>query len=178
MKVKTMVGTLIFLIVLNIGVLGTIVYLNVADRQPPIARFMNPEPGFEPPFTRQFEGADDLSPEQQRKLRELVRTYQAEIEPLQEEIQVLENEMFTLLIKSEGTLPDSVRSIMREIADFRLEIGEHALESLQDAKEFLSEDQQRVFIRQIMSAGQGRVRGPGLDRPDLPMRNNPPFDNR
>ncbi|NGP75131.1 periplasmic heavy metal sensor [Balneolaceae bacterium YR4-1] len=175
MKVKTIAGALIFLVVLNIGLLGTIVYLHVADQRPPIARLLNPEPKYEPPFASHFEKIENLSPEQQQKLTQLVKSYRAEIEPLREEIRLREEEMFNALINQEGVDSVSSQQTLREIADLRLEIGKHALESLQSAKTFLSEDQQRIFIKRIMSAGRSNGPGPnGINPPQL----NRPFKNQ
>ncbi|MDX1671344.1 MAG: hypothetical protein R3211_03325 [Balneolaceae bacterium] len=174
MKVKTMVGALIFLIVLNIGLLGTIVYLHVADRQPPIARFLDPKPTFDPPFTQQFEGVEELTTEQRQKLQSLLKSYRSEIEPLQEKVRALEQKMFNSLIENDSTHFDEIQDIMRSLAEVRLKMGEHALESLQKAKSFLSEKQQRIFIRQIMSAG----RGPGPNGSTPPLRRNRPVDNQ
>lgn len=177
MKVKTMVGTLIFLIVLNIGVLGTIVYLNVADRQPPIARFLNPEPRFEPPFAGQFEQIQNLTPDQQQKMVQLVESYQSDIDPLQRELQTLEQEMFRLLIDQETIDSVEAEEILQKIADLRLEISKHALESLKESKTFLTKEQQNSFIRRIMSTGRRPNIGPGPNGPNPPMLNRP-FDNQ
>lgn len=177
MKVKSMVGTLIFLIVLNIGVLGTIVYLSVADRQPPIARFLNPEPRFEPPFAGQFEQIENLTPEQRQKMVQLIQSYQSEIEPLQEDIRVLEQEMFQLLVDQEEVDSIGTENILREIATIRLEISKHALESLQRSKTFLTEEQQETLIRKIMSTGRRPNFSPGPNGPNPPMLNRP-FDNQ
>ncbi|MDX1638092.1 MAG: hypothetical protein R3281_08995 [Balneolaceae bacterium] len=174
MKVKTMVGALIFLIVLNIGLLGTIVYLHVTDRKPPIARFMDPKPKFEAPFTQPFDSVENLSAEQRKKLVQVLQSFRTEVEPQREQILRLEEKMFTVLIEQDSSSTDSIRNTMREIAEIRLQIGDQALESLQEAKKFLSERQQRIFIRRIMSAG----RGPGPDGPTPLMRNQRPFDNR
>lgn len=177
MKVKTIVGTLIFLIVLNIGVLGTIVYLNMADQQPPIARFLNPEPRFEPPFAGEMERIDNLTPEQQQKMVQLIQSYRSDIEPMQEEIRKLEQEMFQLLVDQEEVDSIGTENILREIAAIRLEISKHALESLQRSKTFLTEEQQETFIRRIMSTGRRPNFGPGPNGPNPPMLNRP-FDNQ
>ncbi|NBC26549.1 MAG: periplasmic heavy metal sensor [Bacteroidetes bacterium] len=177
MKVKTMVGTLIFLIVLNIGVLGTIVYLHMAGQQPPIARFLNPEPRFEPPLAGEMERVDNLTPEQQQKMVQLVQSYQSEIEPLQEEIRVLEQEMFQLLVDQEEVDSVGTDDILRKIAEVRLEISKRALESLQRSKTFLTKEQQNSFIRRIMSTGRRPNLGPGPNGPNPPMLNRP-FDDQ
>jgi Spy/CpxP family protein refolding chaperone len=177
MKVKTMVGTLIFLIVLNIGVLGTIVYLNIADQQPPIARFLNPEPRFEPPFAGQLEQIENLTPEQQQKMVQLVESYQSDIESLQKEIHALEQEMFQMLINEEKIDPMETEEILQKIAEFRLQISKHALESLKKSKTFLTEEQQETFIRRIMSTGRKPNLGTGPNGPNPPMLNRP-FDDQ
>ena len=174
MKVKTLVGALIFLIVLNIGVVGTIVYLHVTDQRPPISRFFEGSPRFDPPFAQQMEEVERLTPEQRQQLIQMFQSFRQKIEPIHQEVEVLEQRLVEILASSDSTDTGEVRRIMRQIAELRLEIGGHVLDNLQQAKTFLSEEQQRVFIRRIISAGPpSRMEGPpfpGTPRRELERR--------
>ena len=172
-----MVGALIFLIVLNIGLIATIVYLQVSDRQPPIARFLEPTRTIDPPFTREFNADDSLNTQQRQKLLQLMKSFRSDVEPLQQEIRKLERNLFNTLLNQDEANSQEARNIIREIAQIRIKIGDHALESLQQSRNFLTLEQQRIFIHSIMSAGRERVPGPGIESPKPPFKKNKPFDN-
>ncbi|PWN07040.1 Spy/CpxP family protein refolding chaperone [Rhodohalobacter mucosus] len=185
MKVKTLAGVLIFLIVLNISVIGTIVYLHVTNGTPPVARLMDGNPGFTPPYVESIEQMENMTPGQRRQLFQLVESFREKVQPMHDEVQMIDKEMRDLLITSDQIPNKKVEELMRKKADLQFEIGKHVLDNLQRSKSFLTQEQQRMFIDRIMSAGPrsgmgsppgtsvpgpGAVPGPGMMRGE--------FDNR
>ena len=175
MKVKTLVAALIFLIVLNVSVVGTIVYLHITEITPPIAKLMDGNPNFTPPFVQQFDEMENLTPQQRRELFQTIQTFRRNVQPLHDQVEAIEKEMLGLLMNDDSIPEEEVHRMMRQIADLRFEIGKYVVDNLQESKRFLSQEQQRIFIQRILSAGPRA----GMNGPHVPRMEgvpNPKFD--
>jgi len=167
MKVKILVGILVFLIVVNLATLGSFLYMQW--RNPP-----------QPEFQRMGQGPRvelNLDKSQRQQLRALLREFRTETEPLNDQIHQVEDEIFALL-QEDAVDPGQVEDKLKEIAALRLEINKRIIEKFHETREFLSPVQQQHFYRSLMQARPGPM-GPGprfqRGRPGPPFH-NPPID--
>lgn len=167
MKIKILVGILVFLIVVNLAALGSFLYMQW--RNPPLPEFqrMGQGPRFEL----------NLDKSQRQQLRTLLKEFRTETKPLNDQIHQLEDEIFELL-QEDAVDPGRVEDKLKEIAALRLEISHRIIAKFYETREFLSPVQQRHFYRSLMQARPGPM-GPGPrfqgGRPNPPLH-NPSFD--
>ena len=164
MKIKVLIGTLVFLIVINLATIGSFLYY---QWQNPAERPFPPRPGMQPP--RELE----LDKAQRRQMRDLFLQFKTETEPLQNQIRDLENEIFSML---QEDAPDSglINEKLQKIAALRLEVSKKIIDKFYDTREFLSPRQQKHFFNALMKerAGpmgpEGRFRKGRPGPPDMP----------
>ncbi len=167
MKLKILVGILIFLIILNLATIGSYIYFQINKPESPHAEdFQPPGPGsgqFGPPPRLQ------LDQQQRQQLRALLWEFKEDTQSLEEEILQLQGKIFQLM-QRESVPEKEIYEKLADIANLRLEISKKATQKLINAKEFLTPVQQEHFYRAlIMHAGPGkpgphRHRGRGMHR--------------
>jgi uncharacterized membrane protein len=160
MKLKILLGVLVFLIVLNLATIGTFLYLHFTRPAPPpfLATEMEPESAgpMRPPRLRHF------PPEQRKELVGLLEEFRNETSALRLRAMDLEGEAFDLMQKD--PFPAArVDSLLREISATRLEISRTAVRKLVKAKTILPPEEQRIFFDAILQArpSHGPLHGPG-----------------
>src|SRR6266849_1587883 len=105
MKMKLLVGSLVFLIVINLATIGTFVYVRFIHRPPPVmAGFDGPFHG--PPPLR------DIDEGQRKKVMELMESLRDETAELNEKAGRLERHTFELL-QATPTPEDSIDQTLK-----------------------------------------------------------------
>jgi len=162
MKVKILIGVLLFLIAVNLVTIGSYVYLrfrhdndNAWKREHYDHRLRNKKPDLR------------LDAKQKKQLFSLFQSFRSETDSLRQQIGSLEGQTFDL-IQRDPVPMDSVKQNLQRIADIRYDISLHIIQKLMEAKSFLNPDQQHEFYKAIMRA-----------RPDHPKAASapPPPDN-
>ena len=151
MKVKIVVGILVFLIVLNVAALGTFIYYGHFSRPPmppaPVSRGASPErsaPG-SGPWLRH------LPHKERGELFNLLEEFQRETRDLRTRALSLEDEAFGLMQRD--PVPTArVDSLLSEISAARLEISRIAARKLIVSRTVLRPEQQRMFFDAILGA--------------------------
>ncbi len=161
MKLKILVGLLVFLVVLNLAALGTFM-VGYFSRPPgpPMPGLHGDLPergahGGERPWLRR------LPHKERDELFDLLKEFQRETHDLRVRAHSLEGEAFGLMQRD--PVPTArVDSLLAEISAARLEISRIAARKLIDAKTVLRPEQQRMFFDAILGArpAPGELRGP------------------
>lgn len=169
MKIKLLVGALIFLIVINLVTIGTFIYLQFNEKEEGRFKFRSQDSLMIPPFLHPDEIGEKLTIEQKEKLFGLFNNFRKESEDTQLKIQEVQDELIEIL-RSETFNEDEVNEQLNEIAQLRLEISIKAVSNLKKAKSFLSPEQFENFLHAIM-----QFRPMMHPRMGPPFRNGPPF---
>jgi uncharacterized membrane protein len=169
MKLKILVGVLVFLIVLNLATIGTFVFMHFNRPAPPQAPFPGMVPQGRP--SGRAPRLRHLAPERREGLVGLLREFRTETAALRERTSDLEGEVFVLL--QLDPVPEArVDSLLREISATRLEVSRIAARKLTQAKAILPPEERRLFFDAILEARPAH-------RPmDGPGRGERPFEGR
>ena len=164
MKVKILVGALLFLIAVNLATIGSYVYFRFsANNSRP---FFNREYMSRQPFGRGPGPRLQLDRQQRQQLFKLLSEFRKETEPQRKNIDSLEKETFRLMQKSPVPM-DSIDANLKHIADIRFEISQQIIKKLMTAKSYLTPRQQHQFYNAIMRARAERSNMP--PPPDSPL---------
>lgn len=163
MKLKILIGLLVVLIALNLGTIGSYLYLQLGKERD--------KKEFRPPYTGYFEPHKrpelNLDRGQRRQLAVLLREFYRESKDRRLEIRQLEFDIFNSL-QNENVNDEQIKKNLRKISDLRFEISQMAIQKMREAKQFLSPEQQRRFFNAIMekqssmSEGRGHIKGPNF----------------
>ena len=152
MKVKVLVGVLVFLIAVNLGTIGSYVYFQLTGNNQrqgfgKLEEFPEPLPsGMELHLNRQ----------QRHQLMSVLRNFNAESREARIQIRELEGEIFRYM--QEDPVPlEKVEQNLKKMSDLHLEVTQMAVKKMIDAKQFLTPQQQRRFFISIMR-----------ERPEMP----------
>ncbi len=143
MKMKILVGVLVFLILINLATIGTHLYLRFFHHGAEPPGHM-PPPGHLPPMLEQ------MNEEQRHKLFALMDSFHDETDGLRKHTDEIEGETFKLL-QENPVQHDKVDAKLKELADARLEISRKAVGKMIEAKSFLTPEQQQHFFDAVMS---------------------------
>ncbi len=172
MKMKMLIGVLIFLILINLATIGTFLYVRFSHHRPPMM------PGFDdhlppPPLMNIDEG-------QREKVMKLMEELQNETTELREKADKLERRTFELMEKTPAS-EDSIDQNLSALSSVRLELSRRFTMKLLGMKSFLTPEQQRVMFRSIGKEHHGpgngppvRPRGPEPGGRDFPPPGPPP----
>jgi Spy/CpxP family protein refolding chaperone len=163
MKIKLLVGALVFLIVVNLVTIGSFFYFQW-QKPPRDDRPFGPPPAMM-----------DLRPEQHQQLREKMQQFMTKTRPQKEKISQLTEEILQLL-QSDPVDKDAINSKMQEISQLRLELSYKAIDQFIEMKTFLSPEQQKHFFRQLMETRPMPGRGPGMEDPSQRGDRRLPFE--
>jgi Spy/CpxP family protein refolding chaperone len=175
MKIKILIGVLLVLIVINLGTIGTYLYLQLSrDKNPPWSQ------------TRQRSFPHDQRPEmkldkqQRQQLRNLLMEFRQENQETRSQIRELERITFDLLQK-ENVPVSQINQNLKQLSDQRLKLMEAAVEKMIKAKSFLNPEQQKRFFDFIMESRPAIPAGPrsqpGGPQPAAPQPGGPPAND-
>ncbi len=148
MKIKVLVGVLIFLIVINLATIGSYVYLKITNepnRHMPLMPLVEGPERPLPPDRPELK----LNKGQREKLINLLRSFREKTIGLRQQMRKLEDDTFVLLQK-DTVSPKQVDANLQKISEIKLEISKEAVNKLIDAKKFLSPEQQKHFYNALM----------------------------
>jgi Spy/CpxP family protein refolding chaperone len=170
MKIKILIGILLVLIVINLGTIGTYLYLQL-NRTKNIPRW---DQSRRPPFPSDHRSEMNLNKQQRHQLRNLLQEFQRENEDIRNQIWELERTTFDLL-QQENIPQNQVDLNLKQLSDYRLKLMTAAVEKMIKAKSFLNPEQQKHFFDFIMESRPappfGRKPGAGSPAPaDLDER--------
>ncbi|NOX35941.1 MAG: hypothetical protein GXO78_00235 [Calditrichaeota bacterium] len=181
MKLKVIVGILVFLIAVNLATLGSYIYYRWQE-QKQMNRFqelvgrdgMLHRPGRRGPIPR-----IRLKPDQKQQLRHLMQNLQRQLAPDYQEMQQYQEKVFQALVADRPQL-DSIQHYLKAIQDIQFRIKWATVRQLQQARSFLSEEQFRQLVRAAVMLPEGGRRhwhrpgrlhgGAGMNNP---IMNNP-----
>ena len=164
MKLKILVGLLVFLILVNLATIGSYVYFKWHRG--------NERPEGPPPPPRAQELLSKMSEDQRKKLHDLIEQFDKDSQEKREQLRKLEGETFSI-IRTDSTSADKLNANLAEISRIRLELSQLAAQRLMDAKSFLTAEQRELFFGATTMGGgpgPGHMPGPGPGR-----RPGPPF---
>jgi hypothetical protein len=149
MKLKVLVGALVFLIVVNLATIGTFLYVHFTRRPfPPAAE----APEFPPrDASMRRPGLHRLPTEDREALAGLLNEFHSETEDLRTKLRALEGGVFDLMEKDPVPVA-RVDSLLEEISRVRFEISRIATRKLIEAKGILPPEEERVFFDAILQA--------------------------
>jgi Spy/CpxP family protein refolding chaperone len=165
MKVKVLIGILIFLVVINLATIGSFLYYQwqkpVEITFPPLRQGMQPLHEL------------NLDRAQRHQLRNLLLEFKAETKSLNDQVRVLEEEIFAML-QEDTSEHDLIDEKLEKIAGLRLEISKKIIDKFYNTRNFLSPMQQKHFFNALMKERPGLM-GPGPRfRKGRPGPANPP----
>jgi len=165
MKIKLLIAALVLLIAINLGTLGSYLYVQYFKPKKPSPVEMFGRPHF-PAERRPDLG---LKKEQREKLRNLLMEFAEETQSLRRQVMELEQETF-LLMQQTPVPMDTVDQRLQEISDIRLQIMKKAIKKMIHAKSFLTPEQQHHFFKAItfLRPGLHEGRRPSGGRPPKP----------
>jgi uncharacterized membrane protein len=153
MKIKVLVGVLVFLVVLNLATIGTFLYMHFTRPEPaPVAG----NPGFSPregfPIERMRKPWLHRLPSENREaLVGVLEELRAETQDLRDKMRGFEDEAFGLMQRDPVPV-ERVDSLLAVISQTRLEIGRIAARKLIEAKGVLPPEEERFFFEAILEA--------------------------
>jgi len=164
MKLKVLVGALVFLIVLNLATIGTFLYMHFTRPElPPMAD----GPGFPPRdhASMRKPWLHRLPSENREALVGLLDELRSETEDLRTKMRDLEGGVFDLM-QSDPVPEARVDSLLAEISEVRLEISRIATRKLIEAKGVLPPEEERIFFDAILQARPAPHFSQGMRRGD------------
>jgi uncharacterized membrane protein len=180
-KIKLLIGVLVFLIVLNLATIGSFVYLQWSrgrDNGPILVPA--PEVSRRGQEGRRMERGTRLRKDKRNELWRLLEEFRAETEALGGRVRDLERQSFGLM-QRDPVPRDSLDSLLEEISAVRLEISRRAADKLIEASVHLTPEQQRYFYAAVLTAGDlrgSRYGKPGMGAPDRLRRRQGPNEHR
>lgn len=157
MKIKILIGILLVLIAINLGTIGTYLYLQL-NRDKNIPHWDQSRRSHFPPNHRP---EMKLDKQQRHQLRNLLQEFQQENQDIRNQIWELERTTFDLL-QQENIPQNQVNQNLKQLSDYRLKLMTAAVEKMIKAKSFLNPEQQKHFFDFIMES-----------RPAPPFRREP-----
>jgi uncharacterized membrane protein len=173
-KLKLLIGVLVFLIVLNLATIGSFVYMRWTSEPPDLVPPAPPSQGEiemgrpGPRGTRPHERFR-LRPEERAELGRLLAELRSETADLELRIAELERQVFER-VQEQPVDRDEIDSLLTEISAARLAISRAAADKLIEAKAHLTPDQQELFYRAILHARSQSRAGDGRFHGERPFR--------
>jgi Spy/CpxP family protein refolding chaperone len=173
MKIKLLVGGLVFLIVINLATIGTFLYLQF-NKSEQRFKYRAQDSLMIPPFLHPDSRGERLNREQRQKLFGMFEKFRKETRDVNEEIKVVQEEIKDLLM-NETVDEAELNKKMQKVAGLRLDISRKAVKNIIEAKSFLTPEQVEHFVRAIMHFRPPR--GGGMP-PDFKRRQRDPLKRR
>jgi uncharacterized membrane protein len=158
MKIKILIGVLVFLILVNLATIGTFLWVLARGRPPGDVR--GPWPGRQRMNAPFAEGRrmGHLPPEQREQLEALLQGLREETVDMRKQIHDLEAQTFSLM-KRDPVPVERVDSLLEELSDARLAMSKITARKLIEARSFLSPEEQGIFFNALMEPRQGMLEG-------------------
>lgn len=163
MKLKILIGLLIFLIVVNLATIGSYIYFRTDDGGDRII------PRFGDGFPSKFQKPPhlNLDREQMHQLLELRMGFERDTRELSEQIRKLREDIFQML-KNDPVSLEEIEQKLQEISRLRMQIDKAAINKLIEAQEYLTPVQRDHFLRFLLKE-------PRLLNDKSPFRGKPGF---
>ena len=159
MKLKILIGVLIFLILVNLATIGSFVYMQFSGNKDDQSVSFRGSPNQPPP---PGELILKLSRKQNEQLKNMLDTFQLKVYPYKEQIRILDNKTYQLLIQNPVT-ESELNENLKKISDIKLKISRLAMQNMLDAKSILSPEQLELFYNAVIRpVPQGPVPGQGI----------------
>ncbi len=168
MKIKILVGILVFLIVLNLVVLGHYIYYQILEP----SRALTPSRS---EMMKMPKHRLHLDKEQRIQMLKLRQRFRGEIEPLRLQIVRLRGEIAEQLTNNRVDWEKIDRNL-QEIGRLQAEIEKKAIVMLLETRQFLKADQIKIIYRWMTSSMQ-RHHMPHRPMPPKPPVNENPKPN-
>ena len=157
MKVKVIVGVLIFLITVNLATLGSYIYYRWQE-QKQIAQLQEfagrdgifPRSGRRGPMPR-----IRLKSDQKQQLRRLIQELQQQLAPDYLKVQQYQQKVFHALVADRPPM-DSIQHYLKAIQNIQFRIKWATVQQIQQARSFLNEDQYRQLVRAAVMLPDGK----------------------
>lgn len=153
MKLKILIGVLVFLIVVNLATIGSYIYFRMQHKQVE----------FIPDFPERFSRPPhlDLDREQRQQLLDLRMSFEKDTREISEEIRKTRREIYEIL-KQDTVSMDIVEEKLGQVASLRMQIERIAIKKLVVARNYLSPQQMDHLYRfLLMESPQQMRRDPG-----------------
>ena len=157
MKIKVLIGILVFLILLNLATIGTWVYLHFIS--PPEPKF--PESGWKwnrPPMPRLRPPIHHLPLEQQQKLRSLLKELRQAKRPLESELRELHFQLREALQDTNVSM-DSLQTLLDSLAAVQRQINEVVIQHFLKARQLLPAEQYQQLLNHLRLPRNPFIRG-------------------
>lgn len=175
MKIKALVGILVFLIVINVAAIGTFLYVHFTAPDDRDARFGRPGPrGMHGgPFGGGHPLAD-LPDDQRQLLFDMMREFRESSHDHMQRAHELEDQAFELM-RQDDVPKAQVDSLLEEIASIRVQVAKDATTRLLEVRGDLTPEQREHLYNAILrmrpkmgpdGPGQGRRGGRGRRPPN------------
>lgn len=174
MKRDWLIYLVMFSLALNLGTIGTIVYLRYQDQQKLAAGPAPPPPAM--PMKSLWRELK-LDEPQRQTLRRLFPEHHQKVAAVRQELAQMRQELFDL-IKGESTPWSAVQAKVREVSALQGSLEEEMARFMLEFKKNLNPEQQAAFLNLVQTRlgcgpegacppggpGNGRRRGPGMGR--------------
>ncbi len=164
MKLKILIGALIFLIVVNLATLGSYIYFRIQHAPPPLMERFPPFRGGPPHWEEHPDVRLNLTPEQRHQLRSLILEFQEESRELRFK-KMRDEEKLMELLQADTLDTKVIEQTIHQISEDQFEIRRIAIRKLVKARTFLTPNQQKRFYLSLIR-GRGRHHPPpGMGMP-------------
>jgi Spy/CpxP family protein refolding chaperone len=161
-KRNWLIYLLMFSLALNLGTIGTIVYLRYQDHQQAAAS---------PPPMKSLWRELKLDDSQRQTLRRLFPEHHQKVKAVRQELSQKRQELFDL-IKAEATPWSAIQAKVQEISALQGSLEEEMARFMLEFKKYLNPEQHAAFLNQVQTrlgsgpewacGPRGRRQGPGM----------------
>jgi len=181
-KLKLLIGVLVFLIVLNLATIGSFVYMRWTGGRAELAPPAPPSPedrmmGRPGRAKPDRPGPFRLRTEERAELGKLLAELRSETSDLERRIEELEGQVFEKA-REETVDRGAVDSLLFDISTARLEISQIVVSKLLEAKSHLTPEQQELFYKALLRARSDSRMGGHRFRGERPFRRGNMKDHR
>ncbi|GEM_PF-1845307 len=174
MKLKILIGALIFLIVINLATLGSYIYFRIQHTPPPLMERFPPFGGEPHHWEKHSDILLNLTPEQRHQLQSLIREFQEESRELRFK-KMSDEEKLMELLQADTLDTNLIEQTIQQISEEQFKIRRIAIRKLVKARSFLTPDQQKRFYLSLIR-GRGRhLPHPGMGMPFPDEHSRKPF---
>jgi uncharacterized membrane protein len=175
MKLKALIGVLVFLIVLNLATIGTFLYVQFSHKHSEsVGRYGARKGVRSAPGTQRGMGQRvRFQAGEREELMSFLQQFRTETQGLRDQVRDLEREVFELM-QTDPVPKQQVDSLLKEISLAQYEISKAASDKMIEAKKVLSPDQHKHFfdaIHRSHAMMRGETRHPGVGRGPKHRRN-------
>lgn len=159
MKVKILVGLLVFLIVVNLVTLGSYIYFRWKENR--IYAHWRTMRHREHAMAGKFPREPFLTPDQRKKLGKVLRETEQQLHPFYRKNFQLQKKLYHQLLNPQPNM-DSINAYLAQIESLQTQIHHKRIEKLLETKSFLDSTQQRILFWRLMKGGGRGVPPPHM----------------